>query len=200
MRTTLFATITAAVALAAAPAFAQSTSSSAPHKASSPSGAGHRQAGAAGAKATSDEAFMKEAAIGGMAEVELGKLASDKASDAKVKALGARMVTDHSKANEELKALAAKKNVMLPTAVDAKHKATYDRLSKLSGAAFDSAYVSDMMSDHEADVAKFGAVAKNSADPDVKAWAEKTLPTLREHLTAVQDAKRSIDGKAVTHQ
>lgn len=199
MRTTLFATIATVATLTTASAGAQSSPSPA-HHAQTPSQVEHPHTAAASPKAVGDQAFLKEAAIGGMAEVELGKLAGEKASDAKVKALGARMVTDHSKANAELKSLAAKKNVALPTAVDATHKATYDRLAKLSGAAFDKAYVNDMLTDHEADVAKFAEMAKSASDPDVKAWAEKTLPTLREHLTAVQDAKRAIDGKAVTEQ
>src|ERR1700712_3681540 len=80
-----------------------------------------------------DQGFVKEAAIGGMAEVELGQLASTKATNEKVKAFGQRMVADHGKANDELKALASSKNMTVPTSVDAKHKATHDRLEKLSG-------------------------------------------------------------------
>jgi putative membrane protein len=103
----------------------------------------------------SDQGFVKEAAIGGMAEVELGQLASTKATNEKVKAFGQRMVADHSKANDELKSLASSKNLTVPASVDAKHKATRDRLAKLSGVAFDRAYVSDMLADHRKDVAAF---------------------------------------------
>jgi len=133
-----------------------------------------------------DEHFVMEAATGGMAEVALGKLAGEKASSAKVKEFGQRMVTDHSKANDELKALAAKKNIVLPSSIDAKHQATMDRLSKLSGTAFDRAYVADMLRDHQMDVASFRKEAQSGQDSDVKAWAASTLPTLESHLSAVQ--------------
>jgi putative membrane protein len=137
-----------------------------------------------------DEHFVMEAASGGMAEVELGKLAADKASSAKVKDFAQRMVTDHGKANDELKSLAAKKNITLPSSPDAKHKATYDRLSKLSGAAFDRAYIADMLADHQKDVAAFKKQSQTGKDADIKAWAAATLPTLEEHLKLVQSLNR----------
>lgn len=136
--------------------------------------------------AMSDNDFMKDAAVGGMSEVELGKLASSKAANAEVKQFGRMMVTDHSKANEELKTLAAKKNVTLPTEPDAKHKATMSEMQANSGADFDRGYVSDMIEDHEKDVAAFEEKSRNAADPDVKAFAAKTLPTLRKHLEAIR--------------
>jgi len=199
MRSLMLPTIASAVVTLTltAPAYAQSGTNAPAPKPAMPTRADHPRADATNAK-MADEDFVNEAAMGGMAEVELGKLARDKASDAKVKALGARMLADHSKANAELKALAARKNITLPTQLDSKHQATVDRLSKLSGAAFDQAYVSDMLEDHETDVAKFADESKEAKDPDVKAWAAKTLPTLREHLTAVQDAHRAIDGKRAT--
>ena len=145
-------------------------------------------------KANPDQHFISEAAAGGMAEVELGKIAADKASNPEVKKFGQRMADDHGKANDELKALAQSKQISLPTAIDAKHKATIDRLSKLSGPAFDRAYVQDMLKDHEKDVAAFRAESKNGKDSDVKAWAGKTLPTLEEHLKMVQDLSRDSVG------
>src|SRR6185437_11610509 len=125
--------------------------------------------------------FVMKAAGGGMAEVELGRLATEKASSPDVKQFGQRMIDDHGKANDELKGLATRKNITLPAAPDAKHKATQDRLSKLSGTAFDRAYMADMVADHNADVAEFMHASKMAKDPDVKAWAAKTLPTLQEH-------------------
>jgi putative membrane protein len=139
-----------------------------------------------------DQAFVKEAALGGMAEVDLGQLASTKATDEKVKAFAQKMVTDHSKANDELKTLASSKQMMVPTALDAKHQATHDRLAKMSGSAFDRAYVTDMVADHRKDVADFKHQAMAAKDPDVKAFAAKTLPTLQEHLTMIEDLSKQI--------
>jgi putative membrane protein len=139
-----------------------------------------------------DQAFVKEAALGGMAEVDLGELASTKATDEKVKAFAQKMVADHGKANDELKALAASKQMMVPIALDAKHKATHDRLAKMSGRAFDRAYVTDMVADHRKDVADFTHQAMTATDPDVKAFAAKTLPTLQEHLTMIEDLSKQV--------
>jgi putative membrane protein len=113
------------------------------------------------AKADSSQQFVKEAAIGGMAEVELGRLAADKASSDQVKKFGQRMVDDHGRANDELKTLAQNKNIDLPSSLDAKHQATMDRLSKLSGDAFDRAYMSEMVKDHRMDVNEFRNEAKS---------------------------------------
>jgi putative membrane protein len=150
--------------------------------------------GAAGA----DNAFVREAAAGGMAEVELGRLASEKASSPDVKQFGDRMVTDHGKANDELKQLAQQKNITLPTELDAKHKATRDRLAKLSGAAFDKAYMTDMVADHQKDVAAFKHESTAGKDGDVKSWAGKTLPTLEDHLKMAQDTKGKVAGATGT--
>jgi len=135
---------------------------------------------------SSPEDFMKEAAVGGMTEVELGKLASTKGANAEVKKFGAMMVADHSKANAELKALAAKKNVTLPTELDSSHKSMVDDLKGKSGADFDGDYIDAMVDDHEDDVATFEKQSQNATDPDVKAFAAKTLPTLKKHLEAVK--------------
>jgi putative membrane protein len=130
--------------------------------------------------------FWSEAAIGGMAEVELGRLASTKAQNSEVKRFAEMMVSDHSKANEELKALAKKKNITLPTALDAEHQSTIQRLQGMSGTEFDRAYVDDMVEDHEADVQAFEKQSTDDSDPDAKAFAAKTLPTLQKHLDAIR--------------
>jgi putative membrane protein len=148
--------------------------------------------------AAADRAFVLEAAHGGMAEVELGRLAADKASNADVKQFGQRMVDDHGKANDELKALASQKNVTLPTELDAKHKATVARLSKLSGEAFDRAYMTDMVADHNKDVATFTRQSKMAKDADLKAWAAKTLPTLQEHQKMAREISAKVRGTAGT--
>lgn len=136
--------------------------------------------------AGSDTDFMKEAAIGGMAEVELGRLAASKAVNAEVKKFGQMMVEDHSKANADLKTLAAKKNAALPTDLDAEHKSTMDELRAKTGADFDREYVEEMVDDHEEDVAAFEKQAQSATDPDVKAFAAKTLPVLKKHLDAIK--------------
>ena len=136
--------------------------------------------------AANDKAFMTEAANGGMAEVELGKLAASKAANAEVKKFAQMMVDDHSKANAELKTLAGTKNVTLPAEPDAAKKSTMDSLKALTGADFDNAYVKEMVEDHEKDVAKFEEESKTASDPDVKAFAAKTLPTLKLHLEAIK--------------
>ena len=130
---------------------------------------------------------MRTAATGGMAEVELGKLGVANATSSDVKQFAQRMVDDHSKANDELKALAAQKNVTLPAEVDAKHKAAYDKLAKAKGAGFDAAFMSQMVSDHQADVSLFERESKSGKDAETKAWAAKTLPTLQEHLKMAKE-------------
>ena len=168
--------------LTAVPAFAQTQPRAATKKA--PASA------ATSSTASMDHRFVTEAAQGGMAEVELGKLAKDKAANDEVKKFADRMVTDHGKANDELKTLAQNKNIQLPSSVSAKDKALQARLSKLSGEQFDRAYMQAMVRDHRADVNEFKKASRSAKDPDVKAFAAKTLPTLEEHLAlAQQDAK-----------
>lgn len=141
-------------------------------------------------KVMTDQTFVTKAARGGLAEVELGNLAKQKASSDQVKQFGDRMVSDHSKANSDLKTLAQNKNITLPTDLSAKDKALRDRLSKLSGDQFDRAYMQAMVKDHTKDVNEFRRESQSAKDPDVKAFAAKTLPTLEEHLQlAQQDAK-----------
>jgi putative membrane protein len=144
-----------------------------------------------------DLAFMNDAAPGGMAEVEMGRMAVEQAASSEVKQFGQRMVDDHSKAGEELKQLAQQKKVMLPAETTPKQKETMDKLSKLKGMDFDREYVKGMVADHEKDVAAFEAVAKNGTDADVKAFAAKTLPTLKEHLQMIQTiaAKMGLSAK-----
>ena len=133
-----------------------------------------------------DAKFAVAAANGGMAEVELGKLAQQKGANAKVKDFGAMMVTDHSKANDELKALAKSKGITLPTAIDTDEQKVKDDLSAKSGADFDKSYVSNMIDDHKKDIKEFEDASQNCKDADLKAFAVKTLPTLKMHLAAIQ--------------
>ncbi len=133
-----------------------------------------------------DLTFVIDAAPSGMGEIELGKLAASKAQSADVKAFGQKMVEDHSKAIEDLKVLMVQKKVLLPSDVMPTHIETMNKLSKLSGADFDKEYVKAMVQAHEKDVAAFENVSKTAADADVKAFATKTLPTLKMHLEMIK--------------
>jgi putative membrane protein len=152
-----------------------------------------------------DHKFVTAAAEGGMAEVELGRLATEKASNSDVKQFGQRMVDDHTKANDELKSLASQKGLTLPSGISAKDQAEKDRLSKLGGADFDRAYIKYMMTDHKKDVAEFQKEANGAKDSDIKNFAAKTLPTLQDHLRTAEDIEKKVSGGAAgsadrTHQ
>lgn len=140
----------------------------------------------------SDAKFAVEAANGGMAEVVFGKLAADKATNKKVKDFGTMMVTDHSKANDELKALAKKLSITLPDSIARDESKTRDDLAKKSGADFDKAYVQTMVDDHKKDVKAFEDASKNLKDSDLKAFAVKTLPTLKMHLETIEKIKKEM--------
>jgi putative membrane protein len=139
-----------------------------------------------------DRAFVLEAGPGGLAEVELGKLAAQKGQSADVKRFGQRMVSDHSKANAELKKLAASKGITLPAEMNAEQKAERDKLAKLSGPEFDREYMALMVEDHDKDVAAFEEEAKDGSDPDIKSFAAKTLPTLQEHQRMSKEIKAKL--------
>jgi len=133
---------------------------------------------------------MEKAAQGSMSEVQLGQLAAQKASSDQVKKFGQRMVSDHSKAADDLKTIAASKDVTLPSEVPAAEKKEYERLSKLSGEQFDQEYVKHMVSDHQKDVSEFQSATRSASDPDVKAFAQKTLPVIQDHLQQVTSLSR----------
>jgi putative membrane protein len=138
-----------------------------------------------------EEDFWNKAAEGGMAEVELSKAAQTKAQSADVKKFAQTMITDHTKANNELKALATKMNITLPAELNSTHKSTMDKLNSLSGADFDKAYVDAMVKDHNDAVNLFQAESDGGTTADVKAFAAKTLPTLKSHQAMITD----IQGK-----
>jgi putative membrane protein len=130
----------------------------------------------------SDKTFVREAAQGGMAEVQLGQLAEQKATNPDVKKFGERMVTDHSKANKELEQVAERDGIPLPKKLDAKDQMLKDRLEKLSGPAFDRAYMQNMVKDHQHDVTQFEHEARDGQNTDVKEFATQTTPILKSHL------------------
>lgn len=143
----------------------------------------------------SDKQFVEKAATGGIVEVDLGRFASEKATTQDGKQFGQQMVTDHSKANDELKKLARDKGVDLIEAeskATSEAQATKDKLSKYSGVAFDKAYMDDMVEDHTKDVKEFENESNKAQDPDLKAWARKTLPTLQQHLKMAKAAQDKL--------
>ena len=140
----------------------------------------------AGTVAAADKNFMVAAAEGGMLEVRLGEIAQKKGAKQDVKEFGAMMVADHGKAGEDLKAVSAKLDVKLPASLDAKHKAIVDKLESLSGSAFDKAYLDEMLKAHMKDASAFEDASKTAKDPDVKAFAQRTLPVVQAHLTRVK--------------
>jgi putative membrane protein len=121
-----------------------------------------------GSLAGGDRDFAGRAASGGVAEVALGKLAQERASNDAVRQFGQRMATDHGKANKELLQMAESKGVSLSTELDSRHKQVRDKLAKLSGNAFDRAYMSEMVKDHKNDVAEFKKQADKGKDPQLK--------------------------------
>ncbi|GAA0563558.1 DUF4142 domain-containing protein [Chitinophaga japonensis] len=139
--------------------------------------------------------FAVDAANGGMMEVQLGGMAQEKARSQRVKDFGNMMVRDHSSANDELKNLAVSKNIALPDSVGADKREHIEELSRKTGREFDEAYIDMMVKDHEKDVNEFEKAASNLSDPDLKAFASRTLPTLRMHLDsakAIQEAQRKM--------
>jgi putative membrane protein len=132
-----------------------------------------------------DAAFYKKAAEGGIAEVEAGNLAQTKSDNQKVKDFGAMMVKDHSAANDKLKAVAMTKDVTLPTSSSVGQMATKAKLEVLSGDTFDKSYIKGQIQAHRSTVALFQKEIATGQDPDAKAFAKATLPTVRSHLKAI---------------
>ena len=139
-----------------------------------------------------DTTFAAKAAVGGMAEVALGKMAARKGSDSKVKDFGKMMVMDHGKANNELMNIAKSKNMMLPAGLDAEHQAKSDSLSKLNGKDFDMAYVNAMIEGHKKTLALMQSEASNGRDAELKAFAAKTAPVVQTHLDAIMKIHDSM--------
>jgi putative membrane protein len=139
-----------------------------------------------------DQKFVEEAAHGGMAEVEAGKLAQKQASNPSVKAFAEHMVTDHTKANDQLKQIAMTKGMTLPTDTDRSHKRDIEKLGKLQGADFDRDYMKAMVADHKKTVSLFEKEAKSGKDPELKQFAATLLPALQKHLQMAQSTEKEL--------
>ena len=183
----VFSSLTAITLAFASPAFAQQApAGTAPgHMAASEQGQNHKLS-------AKDRSFAQEAAMGGMAEVELGKLAQQNAQNDDVKQFGARMVQDHSDANQQLMTILTAKDFSVPQQLDEKHRRTMDKLSKMRGAEFDRAYMREMVEDHDTDVKKFRQQAAHGNDADLKGFAQKTLPVLEQHQKMAHDISKSL--------
>jgi putative membrane protein len=151
-----------------------------------------------------DAHFAKAAAQGGMAEIQLGKLAADRGSNSGVKAFGERMVTQHGAAADQLKAAAQQANIVLPTTVTSKDQQTYDRLARLNGGDFDRAYADDMVQDHEKDLTEFQNEANSGKDSSIRAFAAQTVPMIQQHLNQAREMQKAVsqtssNRRATTH-
>jgi len=147
--------------------------------------------GTAFAAASGGSTFLKDAIRGDIAETQIGQLAQQKSTNAEVKSLGQELVTDHGQAKIEATSLAQSMKVTVPTKPSRKAQTEYDKLSKLSGPAFDKAFASYLVKDHEEDIAKFKKEAQ-ADDGQVSALAQKTLPVLQKHLEAAQALESKV--------
>ena len=138
-----------------------------------------------------DKRFVKDATIGGLIAVELGKLAADKGSTDAVKQFGQHVVEVQTKMNEQLKDAAAKAGYSVPESLDTKQHGRVDKLAKLSGAEFDKAYIKDQVKENENNVRAFQDESQGGTNSVVKAFASDTLPTLQAQLTMAKDLRKS---------
>src|SRR3954451_24013824 len=140
------------------------------------------------ALSAADKAFATEAAHGGLAEVQLGQLAEQKATSSQIKEFAQRMVKDHTQANQELMQLGKTENLNLPTQIDAKHKSEMDRLSAMSGNAFDTAYMQHMVQDHKQTIADFQKQVRSGSDPALRSFTQRYLPIIQQHLQMAESS------------
>ena len=133
-------------------------------------------------------------------EVNLGNMAAEKASNTEVQHFGKRMVTDHTKANQELTRIAASKNATLPIAPTMMEQKEIDLLGKLSGTEFDKAYMKLMVHDHKTDVKEFEKAAEKTTDPDLRAFFANTLPVLQDHLRSAESLDATVRHEVARNQ
>lgn len=143
-------------------------------------------------KAFDDAEFVKHAASGGMLEVALGKLAKEKATGGDVRKFADRMIADHTKANKELAAVAKAAGYSIPDKLTPKHQEHLDKFKKEPSKSFDAEYVKHMVKDHEEAVEEFDRATREAKHPELKKFAEKTLPTLREHYAQIKQIRDAM--------
>ena len=142
-----------------------------------------------------DSEFLTKAASGGMLEVQLGQQVAQKATTPDAKSFAQQMVTDHTKSNNELKALAAQKNITLPTTLGKDQQKVYDEVLAEKGVDLDKKYVSAMLTDHQEDIKEYQEAVTQSGDANVKTYAQKNLPVLQMHLGMLQKMQPVIEAK-----
>jgi putative membrane protein len=143
---------------------------------------------------SSDQHFIMEAAKGNKAEVELGQVVAQKATNPQVKRFAEMMVKDHTQALNQLQQLAEKKKVTLPSELPDDAKDLESKINSASGSNLDKTYMDGMVDDHQKDVQEFKDAAKDAQDNDVKQWASSTLPTLQQHLQKAKQIDAKLDG------
>jgi putative membrane protein len=156
---------------------------------------GHRESSPVSSEAEAamtDQAFRKDAASGVLAEITLGKLAEHNGSSEAVKTFGTRMVAEHRKTGEELKNEATQEHMASPMDLAPKDQATYDRLSKLSGADSDCAYAQDMVKHHQQDFEAFQREANRGKDAAIRALASETIPRIQQHLEQAKALLKTV--------
>jgi len=142
----------------------------------------------------SPQEFVTKAAESDLAEINISRVAVKNAKDDGVKKFAQQMIDDHTKTSKELLGMVNKKQLKAPSRMDAEHQRMFDKLGEVSGAEFDRTYVAGQVKDHETAVALFERQAKDGKDDDLKAWAKKTLPHLREHLKMARDLNKKVGG------
>lgn len=148
--------------------------------------------GATGQLTAADQAFVIEAAQHGAAEVQLGRLAEQKASNASVRDFGSRMVQQHSQANQDLMQVASRVGVSPPTSLSPAAQAVQNQLQQLSGSSFDRQYLQQQYADHSAQLTMFRFAADNASDPELRAFAQKNAPVVQQHLDMLQSMTPTV--------
>ena len=139
-----------------------------------------------------DQDFVVNTANAGMTEIQAGQLAQQKGMSKDVKEYGAMMVKDHTEAADKLKAVAASKNLTLPTAISPEMQSNIDDLQKKEGKDFDKAYIDMMVSDHKKVISAFNDESKNGSDADIRAFANSTIHTLQHHLDEAEKCNKMM--------
>ncbi|HEX6103248.1 MAG TPA: DUF4142 domain-containing protein [Alphaproteobacteria bacterium] len=176
MTRTMVAAAALTLALGAVPALAQTSTTTTTTD----------TAAQAGQLAEADQTFVEKAAQDSIAEIDLGELAKERAESEEVKQFAQRMIDDHGKANEQLEEIAKSKGAVIPTEAGEEHSKLRAELGELEGEAFDQKYMAAMAEDHQKAVDLFQKQAEEGQDPELKSFAEQTLPIIKEHLTMAQ--------------
>lgn len=138
-----------------------------------------------------DKKFLKETALDGMTEIELGKLAAQKSSNPQVKQFAQQMIEDYTASGRAILRIARDEQVEIPKTIDSRHQARVDRLAKLSGRPFDRAYIQDENRQHHQDLKEFTKASQGGNDPNLKTFATETLPSLEDHLTTLKSLEKA---------